>query len=331
MDASHQSCCVAEGGFENRLNAPEAVSATLCCYTLERWSDIVAAIDSLRAQTLPPAEIVIVVDHNPELLGRLKVEFPDLVVVPNGQARGLAGARNTALAIARAPLVAFLDDDAVASQDWLERLTSHLARPEVAGAGSMVSPRFERGRPSWLPTEFDWVLGCTHSGLPSHPTEVRNTLGGASVVRRDLARGVGGFRHDLGRVGRGAGGCEETEFFIRLQQQPDASVVYDPTTSIRHRVPSQRTTPHYFIRRCYGEGRSKALVTRYAGARKGLAAERAYVRQTLTRAMLRELHDLARLRLTAVGRLTALSGGLLVTALGFATGRVEAAMVKREP
>ena len=46
------------------------VSAVVCAYTLDRWPDLVAAIDSARAQEPPPAEVVLVVDHNPELLAR---------------------------------------------------------------------------------------------------------------------------------------------------------------------------------------------------------------------------------------------------------------------
>src|SRR4051794_21109700 len=52
------------------------VSVVVCAYTLDRWSDIVAGIEALGSQTLPPLEMLLVVDGNPELLGRAQDAFP---------------------------------------------------------------------------------------------------------------------------------------------------------------------------------------------------------------------------------------------------------------
>lgn len=46
------------------------VSAVVCVYTEDRWDWIVEAVASLRRQTAPPYEIIVVVDHNPALLQR---------------------------------------------------------------------------------------------------------------------------------------------------------------------------------------------------------------------------------------------------------------------
>ena len=44
-------------------------------YTEKRWDDIVAAVGSVAAQDVAPAETLVIVDHNPALLSRALQEF----------------------------------------------------------------------------------------------------------------------------------------------------------------------------------------------------------------------------------------------------------------
>ena len=43
------------------------VCVVICAYTFDRWDDILAAVASVRSQTTAAQEIVVVVDHNPDL------------------------------------------------------------------------------------------------------------------------------------------------------------------------------------------------------------------------------------------------------------------------
>src|SRR5271168_3336745 len=76
-------------------------SVVICVYTEDRWDQICAAVQSLREQSLPCAEIIVVVDYNRGLYERLVAAMPDVSVVENTDAKGLSGARNTGLALAR--------------------------------------------------------------------------------------------------------------------------------------------------------------------------------------------------------------------------------------
>ena len=120
-----------------------SVSIVICVYTLDRWDDIADAIVSARTQTLPALEIIVVVDHNPELRDRLTKTFSDITIIDNQFTRGLSGARNTGISLARGKIVAFLDDDAIADRNWLDKMIVHFDRPEVIGVGS-------RSLPMWL-------------------------------------------------------------------------------------------------------------------------------------------------------------------------------------
>jgi glycosyltransferase involved in cell wall biosynthesis len=74
---------------------PPCVSVIISTYMQDRWDDLCATVDSVRRQSEPALEIVVVVDHNPQLLARIRAAMPDVVVVENQEAPELAGARNT--------------------------------------------------------------------------------------------------------------------------------------------------------------------------------------------------------------------------------------------
>ncbi|MFF1796503.1 glycosyltransferase family 2 protein [Kitasatospora sp. NPDC058263] len=292
------------------------LSVVVCSYTLDRWDDLCAALDSIRAQRRQPDETVVVVDHCPALTARLAAR-PGLRLVESPERPGVSGARNTGVTLARGELVAFLDDDAVAEPDWTERLLAGFRDPRVLGVGGRVDSWWETGRPGWFPPEYDWVVGCSYPGAAGSTGTVRNFIGANMSFRRAAVVAAGGFRGDLGRIGTSPFGCEETELCLRLTaRHPGTELRYEPAAVVRQHVPPARTTWRYFSSRCYAEGRSKAVVARYAGSRSALSTERRYVRRTLPAAILRAL---GRRRLRAAG---ALGAGACLAAAGYTVGRL---------
>jgi len=80
---------------EGAVVRPADLSTTvvICAYTERRWADLVEAVGSVREQTVPVGEIIVVIDCNPELAERAAAEFIGVVVVENTGKRGLSGAR----------------------------------------------------------------------------------------------------------------------------------------------------------------------------------------------------------------------------------------------
>jgi glycosyltransferase involved in cell wall biosynthesis/GT2 family glycosyltransferase len=302
---------------ERNATAP-SISVVICAFTPERLPVMEEAIASLRAQTLAPHEVVLVIDHAPELLEEVRRLWPDLKIVANRERQGLSGARNTGVAEATGEVVAFLDDDAIAAPDWLEHLARAYADPRVLGAGGTVRPRWVEGEPAWFPAEFDWVVGCTHSGMPRELEPVRNLVGANMSFRRAPLVEVGGFSHDLGRVGSLPVGCEETDLSIRVHQRwPEAEILYDPDARVEHVVPATRGTVRYFVDRCRAEGRSKAVLTGMVGSDDGLSSERSYVRRTLPLGVLRGFRDALRGEAGGLGRATMIFLGLAATSVDY--------------
>ncbi len=303
--------------------ASDGISIVICAYTEERWQELLAAVDSVREQTVRPLEIILVIDHNPRLLARTRRELRDVIVIENVHDRGLSGARNSGIAVAQGEVIAFMDEDAIAAPDWLASLQQHYGNPDIWGVGGLITPVWMGGRPSWFPPEFDWVVGCTYRGLPRAAQRVRNLIGCNMSFRHEVFQKVGGFRNGVGRIGNHPIGCEETELCIRLQQQqPQAELLYEPVSKVFHYIPRTRTNWRYFVSRCYFEGLSKALVTRYVGASAGLAAERAYTFHVLPQGFWQGIKDtIQRGDASGLSRAIAIVLGLAVTTAGYVYGR----------
>ncbi len=295
--------------------SPLDASVVICAYSEERWDELVRAVDSALGQTAAAREVVVSVDHNPELLERARERFqPAVTVVANEQRAGLAGARNSGAHATSAPLVAFLDDDARAQPDWLEQIVQPYGDPSILGVGGRIDPDWRRPRPRWFPEEFYWVVGCSYRGLPTAPGPVRNMIGANMSVRREVFDALGGFSEDLGRL-------EETDFCIRGQRLfPDGVWLYWPRAIVSHSVAPERTTWRYFRARCFNEGVAKASMVAGTGHQAGLQSERHYVRRVLPTGLARELLRVLRGDTAGPERAAAIVTGLAYTAAGFLRG-----------
>ena len=305
-------------------NATLDVSVVICAYTEERWHDLIAAVESIQRQSVPPREIIVVIDSNKRLLERAKADIPGVTVIENSEPRGLSGARNSGIAVARGAYIAFLDDDATAEPDWLVRLSSCCMDPKVLGAGGTVMPLWLSARPAWFPEEFYWAVGCSYQNMVKIPTAVRNPFGGCTCIRREVFEGIGGFRNGLGRVGTTPMGGEETELCIRAKQYwPEKNFLCEPQAIIYHRIPSHRANWRYFRSRCYAEGLSKAAVARYVGVNDSLASERAYMLRTLPHGVIQGIIDgLFRRDPASFLRAGAIAAGLMMTIAGYIVGTI---------
>lgn len=310
----------------------------ICAHTLDRWDELKRAVASVRAQRRAPREIVVVVDNNQALRERAARELTRVTVLANARQPGLSGARMTGVGHASAPVIAFLDDDAVADPGWLEELLEAYRDPAVLGAGGPVEPLWQAPPPAWFPGEFRWVIGCTYTGMQVRDGRIRNPVGANMSVRADVLRRTGGFLSDLGRrkagfsvsgrarIGGKAESCEETEFCIRAARlHPGGYFAYRLGARVQHAVPAQRTTWKYFVHRCLIEGTAKAVVTNLAGSRDALGTEGRYVLEVLTRAIVNNVGAALRGKVGAARQAGAIMAGLGLTAFAYAVTRLGSA------
>jgi glucosyl-dolichyl phosphate glucuronosyltransferase len=239
------------------------VSAVVC--THNRATYLRRALASLAAQTLPADRYEIVVVDNAstdatrnlvtrELAGiaRLRYVFEPVL--------GVSRARNAGWRAARAPLVAYLDDDAIAAPDWLARATSAFVRlkPAPGCLGGPVLPIWEVPRPAWLPDALLPYLTVLELGQDSGPMPRGKFLYGTnSVFPRELLAEIGGYPPELGPIGRWHRSGEDT-FVQKLLRERGYPLWYDPALRVQHSVPRERVRRGWVLRRLYLEGLSRA-------------------------------------------------------------------------
>lgn len=313
----------AASGAQSETSTATTLSTVICAYTTARWDDLCRSVESVLAQDFTASNVILVIDHCPALYQLACDRFGSderVTLIESTHERGLSGARNTGVDTADGDIIAFVDDDAVAEPGWARALMRHYRDERVAGVGGYAVPVWPQTRPAWMPTEFDWVVGCSYTGQPTELAAVRNPLGCNMSLRRSVLDVVGGFRSELGRVGSHPVGGEETELCIRIgANDPSSVILFDPEARVHHHVSADRTTLRYFRRRCYHEGMSKAVVTDLADAPRALTTERAYTLGVLPRAILRESMSM---RSDGFARAGVMVLGLAVTTAGYANAKV---------
>ncbi len=311
------------GELAHRRPAQPSVSVVICAYTLDRWALLDQAVTSVQRQRRRPDEVIVCIDHNDELLARARERWEDAAVpvpvqvVANRYDGHLGSARNTGVEHASGDIVAFLDDDAAASEDWLAALLAPYEDPTVVAVGGAPLPRFGAGRPRWFPEGFQWVFGCAYRGLPTTRAPIAHLIGASMSVRRRALVEIGGFHSD---------DHDDMDLSHRVAHgRPGEQILYEPAAVVSHFVPAHRVTWGYFWRRCFRVNRGKVAAFASMGDAANLRAELAFVARTLTLGSLADLRDVARGDPFGLVRLGAAVAGIALAGAGNLAGRLDLA------
>lgn len=254
------------------------ISAIVCTYN--RSTLLRRCLDGFRDQTLAAGafEIVVVNNNSNDDTAAVAAEYaaarPNLVLVDEPR-QGLSAARNRGLGTASAPLVAFLDDDAVASPDWLDRIVRwfDMLDDTVVMVGGDIDPEWGAPRPDWLNQS---MVRAISAGL-AWSDEARFVDGrdewlfeGASGYRLGPLLEFGGFPEQLGRVGDVLLSGEAALHF-RLAAA-GYRFFYDPALRARHYIAAARLTRPWFRKRYFWQGVTAFQVEQYLRQSGGPAA-----------------------------------------------------------
>lgn len=285
----------------DRANLQTAPEASIIICTYNRAALLERTLRSLvHLAGIEEAEVIVVDNGSPDgtaaavercagmLQGRVRLSY---VHEPR---QGLSVARNTGIARARAPLLAFLDDDAVPEPGWLAAIRRAFAEhPRAGAAGGPVLPEFAAERPDWLAgrLELPFTIVDLGPGARRWPRRL-HPFGANMAIRRAALDGVSGiapgerpgaplrFPEALGRKGTALYSGEESWLFSRLRRQ-GWSLVYVPDMRVRHHIPAERLSEAWIRKRYYYQGLSMAKACTGAAGRirlaAGLALRRLYI------------------------------------------------------
>ena len=236
-----------------RATATPQITAVICTYN--RYDVIADAVASLRAQSVGPADLeILIVDNSSDTDCRSEYwggrELPQNARLLINERAGLSRARNHALREARAPIVAFLDDDAVAAPDWCSSIIEVFQDRADAGiVGGPVEPVWEGTEPNWLHKWQRGFLSIIDFGDSFRALGQREWLAGTNIAFRASAlETIGGFDEGLGRIGSLLLSNEELVVTRKILDLGFRSY-YTPRARVMHRVRGARATQQWVRQR----------------------------------------------------------------------------------
>lgn len=243
------------------------ITAAICTYN--RYDTLPKAIVSLTHQSLPDDQFeIIVVDNSPDH-ERSREISEDFDEIPNlkwiiEKTPGLSNARNVATANASAPLIAFMDDDAIAFPSWLDKLAGAFAQfgEHARMAGGRVDPLWGAPRPDWLADDLLGFVSVVDWGGTARFAGKDEWVAGTNVAFRvDALKEAGGFSTNLGRTGSGHSllSNDENDVIARMGAK-GGRLIYVPDAVVEHLVPAERLTQTWFRRRVAWQAASDYLL-----------------------------------------------------------------------
>jgi glycosyltransferase involved in cell wall biosynthesis len=236
--------------------AKREISAVICTYN--RYDVLPQAIQSCIDQRLEPDSFdIIVIDNSPDTetarsFGEQYLGIENLSYLTASTA-GLSNARNIAMSTSEAEIVAYLDDDAIANENWLSEIVSAFARfgSGVMAAGGRIVPSWPVTRPSWVPDQKLGYLSLVDWGGETRVIDSSEWIAGANIAfRRGALQAVGGFDTSLGRRGPESSllSNEENDVIRKLVAR-GGSVLYMPSAEVLHQIDPGRLHRDWFRRR----------------------------------------------------------------------------------
>ena len=249
------------------LQTEPQISAIICTHNRDRY--LAKAIDSLLVQTCENYEILIIDNASTDRTAEVAQAYLNNPRVSyHYEAKvGLSVARNTGAQIATSTLIAYLDDDAIASPQWLQTFIDAYAQdPKLAISGGKVTLIWDCAQPRWISENLSGNLGFYDLG--DQPLQIEQpglTPRGLNyAIRRTFLDQVGGFDLNLGRVGKNLLSNEELHM-TNLALQSGWNVSYLPDAIAGHHVAPERVRRSWFLERGWWQGISECYREEIAG------------------------------------------------------------------
>ncbi len=200
------------------MNKIPLVSVIIPVYNAEKY--IEQCLNSLQQQkTAKPYEIIVVDSSTDATPTIIKTKFPDVQLIHLDRQTYPGAGRNIGAKEAQGEILAFIDSDCIAAENWLEKGVEQVKKgyPLVGGSVKNANP----GLISWP----DYFL-TFNEFMPSMPRrEVQFMPTCNFIITREAFQNVGGFREDII-----AG--EDTLFCYAAARRH--RLLFDPTVQVWH-------------------------------------------------------------------------------------------------
>lgn len=221
-----------------------AVKFSVVISTHDRSTVLLDCLRSLELQDYPHFEVIVVVgpctDETEALLDR---HYRGKIKLAHCPDKNLSISRNIGIEAASGDVIAFIDDDSVASRTWLSKLAEAYSSPGVAGAGGIVFDHTGRS----LQYRYSTCTRYGRASFPDEPPPVRATEKGAdpfvylqgtnASFRRSALVAIGGFNEQIAYY------HDETDVCLRIIDRVGKLIALDGA-AVHHRYAASDKRDH---------------------------------------------------------------------------------------
>lgn len=211
------------------------ISVVICSYN--RSADLARVLTSLERSTIRPDfswEVVVVDNNSSDDTSVVAHDFVNRHTVPlrylfEGR-QGKAHALNTGISAAQGKTIAFVDDDVIVSENWIDSIAEEFDIDlELAGLGGRVELYDKRDKPLAIRTSKERTILSQANFNPGFIP----ILGCNWAFRRSVFEGVGQFDTCLGPGAVTRATAEDVDFLYRVLAQ-NLKIAYSPDVVVYH-------------------------------------------------------------------------------------------------
>jgi GT2 family glycosyltransferase len=166
--------------------------------------------------------------------------------------QGISKARNRGIRESWGQYLIFTDDDVKPEAQWIESIYQAFLEYDADIVAGKIKPLWAKEPPAWVfEPEFKETLGGVFALLDHGPEpfvltklDLNFCYGANMAFRKTALDKLGGFREDLGMVGKKRLYGEDTEMIIRYFNA-GKKMVYAPDAVVCHKVPAERINLKY--------------------------------------------------------------------------------------
>ena len=238
------------------------ISIVVCTYN--RVDILKEALPSVLTLNIPSdvqLELIIVDNNSKDDTAKFSKSFVDKNSSPIKMHyffeanQGLSHARNAGFTKAIGDYIAYIDDECILPNKWIENAYTIMKENSPAFLGGPYFGKYLRGSSSkWFKESYgdSYIL---QYNLPNGPMDNRYLSGGNLFIRRDVFEKIGLFDANFGMVGERIHYGEEIDYQKRMKEKmPNDVIWYDESLYLFHLIRNEKMSIQFLFKDALARG-----------------------------------------------------------------------------